>query len=300
MKLMNGFHGAVFALLVGALGCGENLAPPFGGVFAPPKDLKALSIDSSTVRLEWTPPDGALDSRFDGYQIDYLGKTETVSRTVQAWDAKGLPPGLVNFSIRSRTTEGRTGDPVTIAWAGAKRFENNYTLIEFFAGQTTRVSGLDVGHALRDPMTMSLVDVNAGQLVDIFLAGGGLLPPGQEAPLRLYSASIYAPAYPVALFSGVIHSSASLDYPLASYPGSIDSLSVPVYDNSIYYVLIGGPNTTRYAARLHVHLLGGSYPNRSIAINVSLQKAPNVLFAEALSDRSAVFALSAPLALVFP
>jgi hypothetical protein len=284
----------LLATVVIALGCGENLAPPYSGNFGPPKNLKALSVDSTTVRLQWSAADGSSDSTFGGYEVLYLGQTFATPKTILEWNARNLPSGLVAFSVRSRSTDGRTSDTVSISWAGANRYEGNYILTEFLAGDPSRQSGLDVGNGLAIPRVMGLQDVNAGQLVDVFLAGGGLIPPGQEAPLRLYSASIYAPAYPVAGFSSTTSSSPSLDYFLAAFPTSLDSLSVLLTDNTIYYVRVGGPNATVNVARLHVRLLGGSYPNRTVAINISLERIPNLLVAEAFGHRFTFFAMTPP------
>jgi hypothetical protein len=286
--------GTLVAIAVIALGCGENLAPPYSGNFGPPKNLRALSVDSTTVRLQWSAADGATDSTFGGYDVQYLGQSFSTPKTILEWTAQSLPSGQVAFAVRSRSTDGRTSDTVSIAWAGANRYERNYVLTEFLAGEPDRQSGLDVGNGLAIPRVMGLQDVNAGQLVDVFLAGGGLIPPGQEAPLRLYSASIYAPAYPVAGFSATTSSSASLDCFLAAYPISFDSLSVQLTDNTIYYVRVGGPNATVNVARLHVRLLGGTYPNRTVAINISLQRIPGVPIADMFARRSTVFAMTLP------
>jgi hypothetical protein len=294
MNTIARYGGAAALCLLGFLGCGDNLTPSDGLQFGPPKSLKAYAIDSSAVHIEWSAADGSTDSTFAGYQVEYLGKTEQLSKSVQTMNFTNLPAGLVKFVFRSRSTDGRVSDTTSISWAGAARFENSYTLLEFVIGGASRLCALDVGHAARNPMVMSLTEPNAGQLVDIFLASTITGTVGEGGPLRLYSASIYAPAYPVAIFSQSVHASATLNYPLASYPGTYDSLSVAVTDNSIYYVLIGGPNATTYAARLHVRLLGGTYPNRTVAINVSLQRSPGLLLAEAVADRAAGMAMIAP------
>jgi hypothetical protein len=147
---------------------------------------------------------------------------------------------------------------------------------------------------------MPMEATNAGQLIDVFLAGGGLVAPGVEAPLRLHSASVYSPGYSVARFSTIHHSSSSLNYFLDTFPTQFDSASVALADNTIYYVLVGGPNATYNVARLHVHLLGGAYPNRSVVINISLQKSPSLFIAEVPRDRSAVDFRVARLALLLP
>jgi hypothetical protein len=141
---------------------------------------------------------------------------------------------------------------------------------------------------------------NAGQLVDVWLVGGGTVANGTASPLRLLSASVYQPAYQLARFSTTSHQSSSLDYFLAQYPGGIDSIGVTLSDNTIYYVLVEGPNATYCTARLHVRFLGGTFPNRQVAITISLQRSPNVSYAEAAADRISAFALAPPLLAVIP
>ncbi len=283
-----------------AAGCGENLAPPFGELIGPPLNLKALSIDSNSVRLQWDPPALSSDTNFAGYQVEYLGIVQPLPKTATTYTASPLPSGQTEFLVRSRQADGRIGDPVSITWAPAYRFENNYTLQEYLFSDQTRFSGLDVGDALRNPLVMPMGATNAGQLVDVFLAGGGLTAPGADAPLRLHSASVYSPGYSVARFSTIRHSSTSLNYFLDTFPSGFDSASVLLGDNTIYYVLVGGPNATYNVARLHVRLLGGTYPNRSVAINISLQKSPSLFIAEARRDRSVVDSRVGRLALVLP
>jgi hypothetical protein len=282
------------------IGCGENLAPPYGETLGPPENLKALSKDSNIVVLQWTKPQSGSDTSLAGYQVEYLGTSVAVGAAALNYTAAGLPLGPITFSIRTKMKDGRTSDAVSISWAAAHRFANNYTLTEYWYQDANRTCGLDVGHSLRDPVVMPLTFPNAGQLVDVWLVGGGTTLNGTASPLRLASASVYQPAYQLARFSTTSHSSSSLDYFLAQYPAGIDSIGVTLTDNTIYYVLVEGPNATYCNARLHVRFLGGTFPNRQVAINVSLQKSPNVFFAEAASDRLPRLAIARPVLASLP
>lgn len=281
-------------------GCGENLAPPYGETLGPPENLKALSKDSTTVILQWTKPQSGSDTSLAGYQVEFLGSSVAVGAAALNYAATGLPPGPIAFSVRTKMKDGRTSDAVSITWAAAYRYAENYVLTEHWYQDIARSSGLDVGHSLRPPLAMPMEFPNAAQLVDVWLVGGGTVANGTASPLRLLSASVYQPAYQLARFSTTSHQSSSLDYFLAQYPGGIDSIGVTLSDNTIYYVLVEGPNATYCTARLHVRFLGGTFPNRQVAITISLQRSPNVSYAEAAGDRISAFALAPPLLAVIP
>jgi hypothetical protein len=288
-----GFVG-VPILLAALVGCGENLAPPYGETLGPPENLKALAKDSSTVVLQWTKPQSGSDTSLAGYQVEYLGTSASVGTAVLNYAATGLPAGPITFSLRTRMKDGRTSDAATITWAAAARYERNYVLTEYSYQDPNRACALDVGHSLRPPLVMGLQDPNAGQLVDLWLVGGGTTLNGTASALRLLSASVYAPAYQLARFSTTSHSSANLDYFLSQYPAGIDSVGVTLADNTIYYTLVQGPNATYCTARLHVRFLGGTFPNRQVVINISLQRSPNILYAGALADRRSMGAMVRP------
>lgn len=272
-------------------GCGENLAPPYGETLGPPGNLKALSKDSNTVILQWTKPESGSDTSLAGYQVEFLGSSVAVGSAALNYAATGLPPGPISFSIRTRMKDGRTSNAANITWAAAYRYAESYVLTEYWYQDAARSCGLDVGHSLRPPVAMPLEFPNAGQLVDVWLVGGGTTINGTASPLRLVSASVYQPAYQLARFSTASHQSSSLDYFLSQYPAGIDSIGVTLSDNTIYYVLVQGPNATYCNARLHVRFLGGTFPNRQVAVTISLQRSPNVAYAEAASERLPVFAL---------
>jgi hypothetical protein len=273
----------VLALAALIPGCGENQqGPATGSTFGPPQNLKALSVNESTIRLQWSAAAGADDSLFAGYIILWANKRDTLAKTTLDYTIDSLGLGQVIVTMYSYKVDGDLSDGATIRWAPAARFDAPYTVSEYDAQQPSRPSGFDVGTRISDPGAIA-VSPAAPLTMDLYIYGGA----GQiSEPLELRSAHMYQGNRNVTYFSTATHSATSLDYLLSAFPpeASFTENTVLVADNTIYYVKVVGANQETNYARLHVRVTGGSFPDRTIEIRVSLQRQPGLLYAHETSS----------------
>jgi len=273
----------IVSLCVGVfLGCGENLTGP-GASFGPPRDVRALSVNESTVRLEWSPADGATDSAFQGYVVQWGANEVIIPKTTLTYNVSSLSPGETLFILYSRKTDGTRSDGAVIRWAPATRFSTVYSLFEYIQLDPSNISGLSVGTQTTDAFTMA-VNGSVAPVLDLYCFGGdGVV----ERPLSLWSASRFGGSFSPVRFSEIAHSSPSLDLPLSSFPDETTFFkdSIAVQDNMIYYVRVVGDNLQVLYARLHVRVRSGtSYPNRIIDVQISLQRVPGVGYAQNVDE----------------
>ncbi len=265
-------------LLLVLAGCGENLdtTSPSTQV-GPPENLKALSVNGTSVGLQWTPPSGPADS-LGGYVVQWGAKRDTLGKTALSFVADSLTQVEKTFTVYSRRVSGALSDGAEIKWAPAARFDSPLVLYEYKTNVTTVESALDAGTATLNPSALSINSANAPR-TDFYLYGGL----GQVAQaLELWSMNTLTAVWNTTYFSTVTHQSDGLDYYLASFPASSTFTldHVTVTDNTIYYIKVVGDNGTNNYARIHVHLkAGASFPSRAVEIRVSLQRTPALLYA---------------------
>ncbi|HTY59717.1 MAG TPA: hypothetical protein VMF59_12920 [Bacteroidota bacterium] len=273
--MMKTVLAVAFAII--CAGCGNNLAGPAGTpVLRPPSALTALSLDSTHVLVGWTAPADAADTTFRGYIFSWGTTVDTLPRTAVQFTAGPLAPGAVTFSIRSLLRSGQLSDAAQITWAPAWRFDASAVIVtEYNSALQTGLPGLDAGTATTNPHAVGFADVNADSTLDFYLYGPG------GSSLQLVSASIYNPGWHQTLFSTVSTPSADLNAPLAAFPGdnTFTQTTVTLSDNTIYYVKTTGNAGEIYYVRIHVRLLGGSYPSRSADIRISLQRVSRLPYA---------------------
>jgi hypothetical protein len=265
---------SLIALCVAALlaGCGDTLEGPAStGTPGRPRDLKALSVNSTTVALQWSAPSGS-DTTLSGYVVSWGVTPDTVSRTVTQYSVSGLGPGLLSFSVLSLGNAGTAGAPVSILWAPASRFDSAYTIGEFSVSDPSRHVGMDVGTQNSDPATLA-IDPSAQTALDFFLYGEG----GQALTLR--AANLYLQGWNATLFSPEYHQGPGLDLYLPAFPSGYTHSEVPVMDNTVYYARVFGNQGAVHYVRIHVRITSGTFPTRSVAIRLSLQRLPGVLAA---------------------
>ena len=262
--------GLVVACMAGLLvGCGENLeGPAAGGAPGRPRDLKALSVNSTTVGLQWLAPSGS-DTTLSGYVVSWGSTTDTISRTTTTYSAGGLGPGLLSFNVLAVNNAGTAGAPVSIVWAPAARFDSSYVLQEISASDLSRISGMDVGSQTSNPRTLAM-EAQGREAVDFFVDGAA----GQ--PLVLRAANLYLQSLNATLFSPVQHQAPNLDLYLTSFPSTFSLSEVTVVDNTIYYARVFGDQGTVLYVRIHVRIAPGDYPDRSVMITLSLQRQASV------------------------
>jgi hypothetical protein len=264
------------AVLVGFTGCGENLAPASADLTSyVPQNLAAVSLDSASVGLRWEKSARLVDTLLAGYIVQYGAVRDTVARTVTSYAATGLASGGMTFSVSALTRDARKSSPVSIEWAPAKRFPGAFRLIEYNVAHFDSISGLHCGSRTTNAFALPIAAGN--QLVlDLYIEGIS----GDN--LRLKSASRFSQNWRVTLISSVSDSASSLDFYRKTFPGAdtFSQVEIEIQDNHIYYVLVQGDNAGEWQyARLHVRLLGGTFPNRTVLVGVSLQRIAGVPFA---------------------
>lgn len=261
-------------------GCADNIeSTEPSDSFGPPQDLQALSVNDSSVSLQWSAAVGSGDSLFQGYIVQWDSNQDSVSKATLSYKVDSLSPGQKEFTVRSFRTDGLVSNVAVIRWAPAARFDSPYVLNEFNTQDPTTEQGFSIGSQTDDPSTM-LINANAQQMMDLFCFGGGNSQIVQ--PLALWSADLYQGSWNSTRFSSVTSASTSLDYYLSSFPdaSTFTRDSIGVADNTIYYVRFVGNNQQLHYARLHIRIVPGfSFPTRRIEIRVSLQRVPGLLFA---------------------
>jgi hypothetical protein len=264
----------MIVLLAVLIGCGDEAPPENDGlIVGPPLNVRALSVDGTTVRIAWDQPGGANTETVRGYRVRWDNRRDTLPFPSNDYTASVRPPRVVTFSLATLLTTGVATDSVTIAWAPATRYDSAFVLTEFYNAQPGRVCGFDAGTATQVPSTMAMT-LAAEAIVDMYLIGNG----GQ--PLLLQSARLYSQDWNATLFSSVSHASANLDYFLPAFPDAVTFTqeTVTLQHNTIYYARVVGDGGDYHYVRLHVRT-AGTYPNRTCEIRLSLQRLPNTPYA---------------------
>ncbi len=278
------------ALALAAAGCGKNVTDASAGKVNPPTNLQALSVNDTTVSLRWTA--SSTDTGLSGYLVQAGSLRDTVPKSQLQFAVSPLARGQILFQVSAMTSGGDRSDAATIQWATASRFDNPYVIFEADNANPSKIAGLHVGDRLTDPATMALNDASAPTTMDLYL----FEMPDQSLVIR--SANLFVGIWNHTLFSTVVDTAASLDVYRSSFPASDTYVldNVPVSDNAVYYALVTGqPGESNYV-RLHIRDLGGTQPNRSIAITISLQRIPGLLYASYSPDDHL---RAGPLALLF-
>lgn len=285
------FPAVIILLLVMlAIGCGDNVLqnPPSQSTISPPQNIRALSVNESTVSLSWTASTSASDTIFGGYTVYWGTRQDTVGATILSYTIDSLAAGEIVVSVRSRSRSGTLSEAATIRCAPAARFDSPFTLTEYYNADVSRLAGFDVGGQNSNPLrfALSVSDPIVAAQLDCYLFGGE----GEiEQPLELRSANVFFGPWNTTLFSTISHPGSSLDHPLSAFPdaGTFTENHVDISDNTIYYARVVGDQGGVNYVRLHIHVLsGGGQRNRSVELRVSLQRVPGVLFASAVVDRS--------------
>ncbi|MEW6509384.1 MAG: hypothetical protein AB1428_00345 [Bacteroidota bacterium] len=258
------------------VGCGDNLGGP-GTDFTleAPAVLRAVSLDSSHVRLSWTPSASATVANFGGYVVSWGTRGDTLSAATLSYIAGPLPAGATLFQIRSRRTTGAVSSPNSITWAPAYRFDASPLVVyELDVSRSGRANGVDAGTTTTNPVAFEITPQVEATL-DFFLQGAA------NQPLRLRSANLYSSGWNVTLFSSVVTANATLDSALTAFPAeaSFALQEIQVGNDSVYCARIHGNTGEQHYVRIHVRILPGVFPDRSVQLRLSLQRVPFVPFA---------------------
>ncbi|HTO95370.1 MAG TPA: hypothetical protein VMM80_13345 [Bacteroidota bacterium] len=259
-------------------GCGNNLAGPSSSSspLRPPSNLQALALDSAHVRLTWTAAQNAADTSFRGYVVAWGSTADTIAKSAVQFTAGPLARGQATFQVRSLLTSGQASDAATITWAPAWRFDASPIVAEEFnSSLQSGTPGVSAGSATRNPAGVGFSDPSADSTMDFYLYG----PAG--GPLQLLSASVYNAGWHATFFSAQTTAAADLNTPLPAFPpdNTFALQAVTLSDNTVYYARISGNAGEVYYCRVHIHFTGGSFPNRTAEVRISLQKVPRLPYA---------------------
>jgi len=276
--LTSAAKAAIFAgIVVAGMSCGENIAPPPADLSAYlPQNLSAVSLDIRSVGLAWDLPANVADTALVGYLVDVGGQQTSIGKTESTFVARSLPPGVTRFTVSPIGAGGASVTGPSISWAPAERFDTAFVLYEYNVSALDRPAGLDIGTRLTDPQAVP-VALAVQNSMDLWVNGDA----GQ--PLTLRSASLWLADWKVTQFSSISTPAPSLDVAVPAYPAASTFTQgiVQIQDNTVYYAICEGdlPGERNYV-RIHVHVLGGVFPDRSIEIRLSLQRQPGVPYAE--------------------
>ena len=263
--------------------CEENIAPPPVDLTPYlPQNLSAVSLDVRTVGLAWNLPSNVDDTLLVGYVVSAAGQQTAIGKRESLFAATSLPQGASQFTVSPLGAGGATAPGPAITWAPAERFDTAFVIYESNVSELSRPAGLDVGTRLTDPLAVPVAYAVQGTM-DLWLNGDA----GQ--PLRLMSANLWLAGWNVTRFSSVVTPAPSLDVAIPAFPAQSTFAQgiVQVQDNTIYYAICEGDLSSEvHYVRIHVHVLPGSFPDRSIEIRLSLQRQPGVPFADASLARA--------------
>jgi len=80
------------------VGCGENEESTSPSPMAAPQDLKALSLNGTTVGLQWKAPSGPTDS-LGGYVVQLGNSRDTLGKMATSFIADSLTAGEKTFIV---------------------------------------------------------------------------------------------------------------------------------------------------------------------------------------------------------
>jgi hypothetical protein len=144
---------------------------------APPKDIFATSLNSTTVRIKWEAPTSADYTLYAAYLIKVydeamaqVGSSVTIDKATKQYDVTGLTEGTeYTFKVYGKYATGvESTSPAEVVWSPATRFEELAgTSIRVYETESNKGSGLD----LYDATTQKpqILTVNSGSMWNLGL-----------------------------------------------------------------------------------------------------------------------------------
>ncbi len=240
----------VAALVFVWTACQDSTTEPTKTKLQPITSIKAYSVSNTSVGLKWTKSTDEAKADFLNYYLKTknpdgtTAKEMTVAKGLDSAVVTGLTNGVIyTFEVISKVTTGSTsyldGDPVTIKWSPAWRFELEGT-IEIKVYETTSsvgyASGLIFYHPTSaGPKTVSLVSADSS-LIDVYVK----TETGSNISLR--SSHLYRSNRKITRFSNLYRNSETLNDPQIAPPDTATYInyefpvdSVTVTSSRIYY-----------------------------------------------------------------
>jgi hypothetical protein len=279
---------ALAVLGMAVTGCSDNTASPAPD-FGPPTSVLAQSLNTGSVGLSWSAPQGLADTALAGYIITYGDIRDSIAASPRLFAAVNLLPGVVSFTMQSVSMEGEYSSTVSKSWAPATRYDSVFVLYEYDVSQLLeRNSALSIGSRTSEP---SAVPVGfAVQLpFDAYVVGQG------SQPLALRGGQLFNATYPPFVIADRADAAPSLDYYIDQFPSTFPRSEVVIRDNTIYYGRGYGDGSEVHYVRIHVRFGSGTYPNRTVIISLSVQKVVGLQFALAAPGGRPTSVVSPPL-----
>lgn len=291
-------------VMLAASGCQDNSATAPSTLHVP-DDLRAVSINDSTVELHWTR---RADDDATGYVVSWNGEVRHDVGSVEVGvDSRVRISGLTGGQVYSFSVAARGGlrsDPATIRWAPATRFRDTSlgdTVLRIYESASAKGSGLVLDRLRGGPRLIVLNgSIYSGAQLALYTQTAG--PDNFEigaAYARLSTISDSA-----VYISTRTYNATSLDTWFLSQP--LDEDILPDGNRRVFLL----PTTisdgvgrgffvrTNVAGQHHYarvlirnvsgQLLQGTWPDRYIEIAISYQAAGDVPFAEAEQSDSTV------------
>ncbi|HVK37592.1 MAG TPA: fibronectin type III domain-containing protein [Candidatus Kapabacteria bacterium] len=294
------------------VGCNENPSDP--GVDGGVTGLSATSMSETSVGLSWNAFSGATS-----YDVSWApssggtGSSGSASAVTTSATAMGLAPRTeYTFTVTPRTATG-VGAASTIKWAGATRSTSpsnpvsGTTTIRLYEANSTNPSALNL--SLNGSPLLTTLNPNAPAPAAKAQIGMFIDPRTGGNPTKIVIGPVYAiPEYKLSAgldinridtsvyISGTTYQITSLDTWYLSAPLStlIDPVSnVKAYEftsasvasNQGFVVRTGSSAATYHYARVMVKsmsgsILGGTFPNRYIELEISYQEGVNLPYAK--------------------
>ncbi len=266
-------------------------------VIAGPSNLKAFSLDSTSVGLTWnlSPDENMVEVKNPAYQIqarDSIGNNFLL--TAVKGQSSATFPNLVEgrvytFVIRIVVDSTATStDSSVVRWAPAKRRERegNAPIQIFESSSASFPSGLDVfSSSANGPVTLA-ISGGSSALVDLYLY---TQPGSQDLLIRSASQSTVIPVPKTTFFSTVsidgddLNNAQSAPPAISSY--SLLEITIPASTNfTAGKIFFGRTQENNYfrmlVTRNNNSLIFGSSPDRFVTVKVSYQGTAGVPFAK--------------------
>ncbi|RCK71800.1 MAG: hypothetical protein IGBAC_0757 [Ignavibacteriae bacterium] len=261
---------------------------------SPVTNLKAFSVNNTSVGLKWTKSVSENIADFDKYEIkikraDTTVSTQYVNKGIDSVIISNLSNGVIyDFIVTAKVTSNSQNyidsDPVQVRWSPAWRFTTEGTFpIQVYerTSSTGYASGLILYYfslnVAPGPKTVSLLSADSS-LIDIFVDSKG------ASNIALSSSHLYRPNRKITRFSTVEYSSETLNYPQFAPPDSatytrfeITIDSVQVASSKIVYYKGSNGNYGRILIKRNPTngtLIWGTSPEQYVRLEISYQSVP--------------------------
>jgi len=279
------------------IGCDKNSTSTEKTALAPVTNLKAYSVNETSVGLTWTPSTSENISEFGEYAITIkkpngdIFSTTSAEKGDTAFTVISLTEGVIyTFEVVTTAIDGATNyknsNPVSVKWSPARRLNTDDSGLDIKVYETSSSSrfgsGLILYHpTLQTPKVVSISNPGAdSSYIDLYLR----THPSTPGSVELRSASLFKSSWRLTRFSTVSRDANSLDNAQFAPPDSstytltsiqFDS-TTSVSTSRIYYFKGDNGNYGRILVQRATNgtLIWGTTPEQYLNLKVSYQTVP--------------------------